>query len=374
MNKTLLASGAALATVMLGPATVLLGLAALINPAQAACVPTTSTAASTTSGSPAGADAPAETSRVVFPLPAGTWTRTSGYGMRVHPITGERKLHTGVDFAAPAGTPILAAADGRVAFAGPATGYGHLILIEHTVEGQLVATGYAHMYADGIGVSVGDRVHAGDHIADVGSDGYSTGAHLHFEVRPGGAWAATVNPEPWLAGHGAAEVDQNTSTTVIPAGCRADDVAAPEEFDGSNPDALVDDPTSNGKITARTAYVLSQVRARFPESSWACWSPRPGTKSEHPLGRACDGTFGNSIGQAAKGHALEYGWEVTNWLKANATKLGVEYLIWQGKIWSVARSSEGWRFYNGGGMHDPAGITGGHYDHLHFTIATGVRA
>ncbi|WP_340537640.1 M23 family metallopeptidase [Nocardioides sp. GXZ039] len=374
MNKTLLAGGAALATVMLGPATVLLGLAALINPAQAACVPTTSTAASTTNGSPAGADTPAETSRVVFPLPAGTWVRTSGYGMRVHPITGERKLHTGVDFAAPAGTPILAAADGRVAFAGPATGYGHLILIEHTVEGQLVATGYAHMYADGIGVSVGDRVHAGDHIADVGSDGYSTGAHLHFEVRPGGAWAATVNPEPWLAGHGAAEVDQNNSTTVIPAGCGADDVAAPEEFDGSNPDALVDDPTSNGKITARTAYVLSQVRARFPESSWACWSPRPGTKSEHPLGRACDGTFGNSIGQAAKGHALEYGWEVTNWLKANATKLGVEYLIWQGKIWSVARSSEGWRSYNGGGMHDPAGITGGHYDHLHFTIATGVRA
>ncbi|MFZ2501068.1 MAG: M23 family metallopeptidase [Nocardioides sp.] len=374
MNKTLFAGGAALATVMLGPATVLLGLAALINPAQAACVPTTSTAASTTNGSPAGADTPAETSRVVFPLPAGTWVRTSGYGMRVHPITGERKLHTGVDFAAPAGTPILAAADGRVAFAGPATGYGHLILIEHTVEGQLVATGYAHMYADGIGVSVGDRVHAGDHIADVGSDGYSTGAHLHFEVRPGGAWAATVNPEPWLAGHGAAEVDQNNSTTVIPAGCGADDVAAPEEFDGSNPDALVDDPTSNGKITARTAYVLSQVRARFPESSWACWSPRPGTKSAHPLGRACDGTFGNSIGQAAKGHALEYGWEVTNWLKANATKLGVEYLIWQGKIWSVARSSEGWRSYNGGGMHDPAGITGGHYDHLHFTIATGVRA
>lgn len=373
MNKTLLAGGTALAAVMLGPATILLGLAALINPAQAACVPSTSTAASTTSGSPAGADAPAETSRVVFPLPAGTWVRTSGYGMRVHPITGERKLHTGVDFAAPSGTPILAAADGRVAFAGPATGYGHLILIEHTVEGQLVATGYAHMYADGIGVSTGELVRAGDHIADVGSDGYSTGAHLHFEVRPGGAWAATVDPEPWLAGHGASQVEQST-TTVIPAGCGADDVAAPEEFDGSNPDALVDDPTSNGKITARTAYVLSQVRARFPDSSWACWSPRPGTKSEHPLGRACDGTFGNSIGQAAKGHALEHGWEVTNWLKANATKLGVEYLIWQGKIWSVARDSEGWRRYDGGGMHYPAAITGGHYDHLHFTIAAGIRA
>lgn len=374
MNKTLLAGGAALATVMLGPATVLLGLAALINPAQAACVPTTSTAVWTTDGSPAGADALPETSRVVFPLPAGTWVRTSGYGMRVHPITGERKLHTGVDFAAPAGTPILAAADGRVAFAGPATGYGHLILIEHTVGGQLVATGYAHMYANGIGVSVGDQVHAGDHIADVGSDGYSTGAHLHFEVRPGGAWAATVNPEPWLAGHGAAQVDQNSSATVIPAGCGAGSVAAPEEFDGSNPDALVDDPTSNGKITARTAYVLAQVRARFPESSWACWSPRPGTDSDHPRGRACDGTFGNSIGQAAKGHALEYGWEVTNWLKANATKLGVEYLIWQGKIWSVARSGEGWRPYDGGGMHDPAAITGGHFDHVHLNVASGVQA
>ena len=91
MNKTLFAGGAALATVMLGPATVLLGLAALINPAQAACVPTTSTAASTTNGSPAGADTPAETSRVVFPLPAGTWVRISGYGVCVRPITAERR-------------------------------------------------------------------------------------------------------------------------------------------------------------------------------------------------------------------------------------------------------------------------------------------
>ena len=55
-------------------------------------------------------------------------------------------------------------------------------------------------------------------------------------------------------------------------------------------------------------------------------------------------------------------------MKTNAKTLGVEYLIWQGKIWSVARSSEGWRTYDGGGMHDPASITGGHFDHLHFTI------
>ena len=54
-----------------------------------------------------------------------------------------------------------------------------------------------------------------------------------------------------------------------------------------------------------------------------------------------------------------------------ADVLGVEYLIWQGQIWSLARDAEGWRPYNGGGMHDPASITGGHYDHLHVTVKAG---
>ena len=109
-------------------------------------------------------------------------------------------------------------------------------------------------------------------------------------------------------------------------------------------------------------------------SSRPCKHPPQGTKafdpsqaSEHPLGRACDGTFGNSIGTAASGRALDYGWKVTNWLKDNAETLGVEYLIWQGRIWSVARASEGWRPYDGGGMHDPNSVTGGHYDHCHWT-------
>ena len=131
---------------------------------------------------------------------------------------------------------------------------------------------------------------------------------------------------------------------------------------------MVDDPTSDGRITARTAHVLAQVRTHFPATGWACWSPRSGP-SEHPLGRACDGTFGNAIGIPATGRFLDLGWRVTNWLKTNAANLGVEYLIWQGRIWSRARDSEGWRSYNGGGMHDPGNVTGGHYDHLHFTVA-----
>lgn len=358
----------ALATVFFGPAATLLGLGALMNPAaQGACLPTSTGPADP--GRPVDSALP-ETSRVVFPLPAGTWVRTSGFGVRVHPITGVRKLHTGVDYAAPAGTRIMSVADGRVAFAGPATGYGNLILINHTVDGRTIASGYAHMVTSGIHVRVGDTVNAGQHIGDVGSSGYSTGFHLHFEIRPGGAQSAPVDPEPWLATQGAADLDA-TDGSEGGMGCGPDPAGGstpPDEFPDGDPNQLVDDPTSSGKITARTAYVLAQVRSRFPNTRWACWSPRPGTKSEHPLGRACDGTFGNSIGQPAKGAALKLGWQVTNWLKTHARTLGVEYLIWQGKIWSVARDAEGWRPYNGGGMHDPGSVTGGHFDHLHFTI------
>ncbi|WP_445257390.1 M23 family metallopeptidase [Nocardioides aurantiacus] len=358
MSKVAIAGVVAL---LLAPASALLGIVALLSPAaQAQCLPTASTATSPTAGSSVP-----ETSHVAFPLPAGTWVRTSGFGMRVHPITGEYKLHTGVDLAAPSGTHILAAADGRVAYAGPASGFGHLILIEHTVGGKRVATGYAHMYADGIRVKAGDQVSAGQYIADVGTDGYSSGPHLHFEVRPGGAAASPVDPEPWLNANGAANVEDGASADA--AGCtdRGGPAAA---YAGENSNHLVDDPTTGGQITERTASVLAQVQKSFPTSHWSCWAERPGTKSEHPLGRACDGTFGNSIGTAASGPALDLGWKVTNWLKANAKTLGVEYLIWQGRIWSVARSAEGWRAYGGGGMHDPNAVTGGHYDHLHFTI------
>jgi len=350
-----------LVALLLGPACVLLGLGTVLSPAaqaqnQCLIAPSPSTSAG------AGPVVP-ETSHVVFPLPKGTWVRTSGFGMRVHPVTGAYKLHTGVDFAAPTGTHILAAADGRVAFAGPASGYGHLILIEHTVGGKQVATGYAHMYADGIHVKVGDSVTAGQYIADVGMDGYATGPHLHFEVRPGGANASPVDPEPWLSSNGATNVEGGAAGGG--AGCASGGHAT--SYEGDQPGNLVDDPTTDGKITERTAHILAQVEKNFPESHWSCWSPRTGQQSEHPLGRACDGTFGNSIGTAAGGHALDYGWKVTNWLKDNAETLGVEYLIWQGRIWSVARDSEGWRTYDGGGMHDPSSVTGGHYDHLHFT-------
>lgn len=309
-----------------------------------------------------------ETSRVVFPLPEGTWVQTSKFGMRVHPITGERKMHTGTDFAAPDGTPILAAADGTVTVAEFSGGYGGLIVIEHTIDGQTVATAYAHMWQSGIHVRPGDRVNAGQHIGDVGSSGMSTGAHLHFEVRPGGTNGEAIDAAAWLNEHGAANLP--TATSGSPAACNNTTAGTPTGVDG-DPDRLVDDPTSSGKITARMLHLYQQTLAAFPDTGWGCYSPRPGTKSEHPLGRACDITFGNRIGQRPTPAQLDAGWKVTNWMKDNADVLGVEYLIWQGQIWSVARDAEGWRPYNGGGMHDPASITGGHYDHLHLTVKEG---
>lgn len=310
----------------------------------------------------------AESSRVVFPLPEGTWVKTDGFGPRTHPITGEPSFHTGLDLAAPANTSILAAADGTVTVAEFSGGYGGLIVIEHTIDGQTVATAYAHMWQAGILVHVGDRVSAGQHIGDVGTSGMSTGNHLHFEVRPGGTNAEAIDPAKWLNDHGAANLPEATSGPA--EGCQSGTAGAPTPLTG-DPDQMVDDPTSNGKITARLAHLMAQTKAAFPDAGWGCYSPRPGTKSEHPLGRACDITFGNAIGHYPTPGQLEAGWKVTNWMKDNAEVLGVEYLIWQGKIWSLARDDQGWRPYNGGGMHDPGNVTGGHFDHLHVTVKAG---
>ena len=312
----------------------------------------------------------AQSARVVFPLPEGTWVLTSEFGPRIHPITGEPSFHTGTDFAAPDGTPILAAADGTVTVAEFSGGYGGLIVIEHQIDGQTVATAYAHMWEHGIHVSRGDRVVAGQHIGDVGSSGNSTGPHLHFEVRPGGTSGEAVDAAKWLNDHNAADLPE--ASVGSPNGCdtTGGTPGDPAPLD-SDPDQMVDDPTSDGQITARMAHLMAQARATFPDTSWACYSPRPGTTSEHPLGRACDITFGNRIGTHPTPVQLEDGWRVANWMKDHAESLGVEYLIWQGQIWSLSRDAEGWRPYNGGGMHDPGDVTGGHYDHLHVTVKAG---
>ena len=111
---------------------------------------------------------------------------TSGFGERFHPILGYERFHAGLDLAAAAGTPIVAAADGKVVSAGWAGGYGRAVEIAHAGG---IETRYGHMSR--IAAYAGEMVHRGDVIGYVGSTGLSTGPHLHFEVMKNGR---PVNP------------------------------------------------------------------------------------------------------------------------------------------------------------------------------------
>ena len=113
---------------------------------------------------------------------------SSNYGMRKHPILGYNRMHKGVDFAAPTGTPIYAAGDGWVEVRKTNGGFGKYIRIRHNSE---FSTAYAHMHRYGKGIGVGTRVKQGQVIGYVGSTGRSTGPHLHYEIHKNGQ---AVNP------------------------------------------------------------------------------------------------------------------------------------------------------------------------------------
>lgn len=133
---------------------------------------------------------------MAWPVP-GFYRVSSPYGYRIHPIFGTRKLHTGIDVGRDGGrsidgAAIVASGDGEVIYAGYRGGYGNTVMVDH---GNGVVTLYAHQRSGGIRVGVGQRVSKGDTIGTVGSTGYSTGPHLHFEVRVNGA---PVDPMPYL--------------------------------------------------------------------------------------------------------------------------------------------------------------------------------
>ena len=129
---------------------------------------------------------------------------TSGFAMRFHPIQQSWRAHLGVDYGAPTGTPIRSVGEGTVSFAGWQNGYGNVVQIDH---GNQRTTLYAHMSR--IDVRRGQRVEQGQHVGAVGTTGWSTGPHLHFEFRIGGK-----HQDPLL-------VAKSADTVALDAGARA---------------------------------------------------------------------------------------------------------------------------------------------------------
>ena len=117
--------------------------------------------------------------RALLRTPVDGARMSSGFGMRKHPILGYSKMHRGIDFAAPAGTPVFAAGDGTVVEAGRKGAYGNYLRIRHSGGYQ---TAYAHMNRTAAGIAAGKHVGQGQVIGYVGSTGRATGPHLHYEV------------------------------------------------------------------------------------------------------------------------------------------------------------------------------------------------
>ncbi len=135
----------------------------------------------------------------------------------------------------------------------------------------------------------------------------------------------------------------------------------PTPPENTNPEEAVRAPNAS----ARTKFVRTQIAELTGETQCYVGDYRPGepSTSNHNTGNALDCTISNAIGQYPNSAQEAQGWKLANWLRQHAVRLDVRYVIWDGKIWSVARSSEGWRNYTAG-----TGVTAGHYDHVHVSM------
>lgn len=189
-----------------------------------------------------------------MPLKDSTYEKTSDYGKRDAPKKGASTWHKGVDLGGPdiEGQPVLAAADGTVAAAGPVdSGMGVWVVIDHDLGEKTVSTVYGHVKKGSVKVSKGDTVKQGDKIAEVGNEGSSTGPHLHFEVWDGGRFDGGKHVDPLDA------VKSGKYATASPSGSGGGDTCA----DGASAgDAVTASGDAGGAIKAgKTQLGVSYV-------------------------------------------------------------------------------------------------------------------
>lgn len=148
--------------------------------------------------------------QVYWPLKPGTYEITSGFSMRISPVSGQMLLHEGVDLAAPLGTPMYSTAAGVVTEVAENSRSGAYVVIRHEgQDGTPYFSAYLHQYMNDIVVTQGQEVDAGQLIGAVGNNGWSTGAHLHFEIRD--AADKPIDPVPFMEEVGATFLGQECS-------------------------------------------------------------------------------------------------------------------------------------------------------------------
>ena len=302
-----------------------------------------------------------------LPIAEGEYVVSSTYK------SADRPGHRGIDLAAPDGTSMYAMAGGVVVEAGPASGFGNWIVIDHTIDGQAYSTVYGHMWDDGVAVSTGDTVTAGQYIGKVGSAGQSTGPHLHFELWEGGrlTGGTEANPQPWLdravnPGSGSADPDAKTEDTKTEEPEKDDDTGtdtprrqAPRSG-GEMPDS--DKIQFKDNLQVDSIRVARAVAQRFPDvQTIGGWRPVD-AYPDHPSGRAVDIMIPNYDTNEGR----ELGNRIKNYLFAHREFFNIEYMIWRQMYIPAAGTPNQ--------MEDRGDPTQNHYDHVHVTTVGGGMA
>lgn len=293
---------------------------------------------------------------------------TSGFGPR------DGTMHNGTDIAKANGDPIYAVADGTVAQAGPASGFGQWIIIDHVDDnGERYSTVYGHMFPEGIHVKTGDKVKAGQHIADQGYNGGvdppgPQGGHLHIEHWPGGrlTGGSPVDAMPLLeaaAKNSGKRPDENKDS---------DKDKETDESSEPSPSTSESSPADSGKglppsdkiadenhLQVDSIRVARSVALRFPQvetiGGWRASDPYP----DHPSGRAVDIMIPNYD----TGDGKKLGDDIRDYLFGNREEFNIEYMIWRQEY----IPSEGQPNI----MEDRGSDTQNHFDHVHVTTVGG---